>query len=194
MSGVATLCIILLAVIFAWSALAKLRRPGATVAAFTELRLPIARVAARLVPLVEIGLVVVLLAAPRFGAALAIVLLISFTLVLLPTVIASTSAVAPVSCGCFGTASTAPISWVEIARNGLLISASLVAALASPSSLLPGIDGLELPDVVAMSSAIIVSAVVLQLLAMKRDIGSIWRADLVGEDSDTIALQGGTLS
>ena len=46
-----------------------------------------------------------------------------------------------ISCGCFGQGDTAPASWIDVARDGLLAAAALMVALRAPGAL--AIDGRE---------------------------------------------------
>ncbi len=191
MTSLATLCVLLLSTVFVWSAVAKLRRPAPTAAAFGQLGVPLPRLSARLVPVAELALAGLLATNAKFGSALSIIVLIVFTLILLPAAVAFTHTArdgngtepgrAVVSCGCFGSASTEPISWVEVGRNLVLIAVAVVAALRGPTSLGTALADVSLPDLIAFSTAGVIAAVALQLVALKRDIGAIWRADLAGE-------------
>ena len=113
MSRVAAL---VLAAVFAWSGLAKLvRRPD-----MTRLGLPAST--PLVLAAVELALVVALVVSPTVGGIAALTLLAGFTAFLLARRGSGTG------CGCFGSASTKPVSSIDIARNGALL---LVAALAS---------------------------------------------------------------
>ncbi len=128
-------------------------------------------------------------------------MLIVFTLILLPAALAFTPPTregieadtgrAVISCGCFGSASTEPISWVEVVRNLFLIGTAVVAALRGPTAFSTAVTDVSLPDLIAFSTAGLVAAVALQLVALKRDIGTIWRADLAGDIGAT-SLDGST--
>ncbi len=209
MTSLATLCALLLIAVFVWSALAKLRRPAPTAEAFGHLGVPFPSLAARLVPVAELALAALLATNAPFGSALSIIVLILFTLILLPAAVtfahstghsdghegrADATTPAVISCGCFGSASTAPISWVEVVRNLFLITAAVVAALRGPVALSAAVADLSLPDLIAFSTAGLVAALTLQLVALKRDIGAVWHAGLAGESDDpahTHAFQGG---
>lgn len=191
MTSLATLCALLLIVVFVWSALAKLRRPASTAEAFGQLGVPLPKLTARLVPAAELALAGLLAINATFGSALSIIVLIVFTLILLPAAFAfapptraesgTDTRRAAISCGCFGSASTEPISWVEVIRNLFLIVAAVLAALRGPTAISIAVADVSLPDLIAFSTAGLVGAVTLQLVALKRDIGAIWRVDLAGE-------------
>jgi uncharacterized membrane protein YphA (DoxX/SURF4 family) len=185
LTGTAALAGPVLMLVFAASAIAKLRRPAATRQAFARLGVPMPGLAARLVPFVEVALCALLVIAPRPAAAMALALLAVFTLVLLPAAASNRSAgtdgFAPVTCGCFGSASAAPVSPVEIVRNAVIMAAAALAAAAGPSELGSGLRTVTLADIVSASTAILIVTVALQLLALKRDIGSIWGVRLAGE-------------
>ena len=113
MSRVAAL---VLAVVFAWSGVAKLvRRPD-----MTGLGLPAST--PLVLAVVELGLAASLVASPVVGGIAALTLLAGFTAFLVARRGSGTG------CGCFGSTSTKPVSNVDLVRNGALL---LVAALAS---------------------------------------------------------------
>lgn len=125
MQGVGYAAALLLAAVFARAGSAKLGTRGATEATFTALGLR--RSTAVAVPLAELALAAVLVAAPGWGAALALALLAGFTTFLARGVRAGVQA----GCNCFGSARRAPVSWVELARNAWLAIAAAVALSAS---------------------------------------------------------------
>lgn len=113
MSRVAAL---VLAVVFAWSGTAKLlRRPD-----LTRLGLPAATW--WVVSLVELALAVALVVSPAWGGVAALALLAGFTAFLVARRDSG------VGCGCFGSASTAPISNLDLVRNAALLAVAAVAA------------------------------------------------------------------
>ncbi|HTJ76921.1 MAG TPA: MauE/DoxX family redox-associated membrane protein [Acidimicrobiales bacterium] len=132
MAGLGYACALLLAAVFVRAGAAKLARPGATAATFAQLRVPAAAALARTVPVVELLVAAGLLAAPRVGATVALVLLAGFSAVLARAVRSGT--VAP--CNCFGTARADPVSSSDLLRNGLLAALAL-AALAAGRPTLP---------------------------------------------------------
>jgi hypothetical protein len=115
---VSRIAAVLLAAVFAWSGVAKLvRRPD-----LTRLGLPAATW--WVVSLVELALAVTLLVSPAWGGVVALALLTGFTAFL----VARRGSDA--GCGCFGSASTKPISNVDLARNAALLVVAAIAAFA----------------------------------------------------------------
>jgi len=152
--GMAAACV--LAATFAWAGAAKLGQGQATAAGFADLGLARPVALARIVPGVELALAVALLAVPAAGAAIALLLLGCFSAVLVRTLQRGDE----VRCACFGQAGGPPLSWVELARNGLLGALALLALNA-------GLD----PRVPALKAAIAVALVVVatnSLLAVLR--------------------------
>jgi uncharacterized membrane protein YphA (DoxX/SURF4 family) len=133
MAGLGYACAVLLAAVLVRAGAAKLARPVATAASFRALGVPAAGATARAVPGVELAVATALIAVPRAGAALALVLLLAFSAVLARAV---RSGVAT-PCNCFGTARAEPVSWLDVVRNGLLAVAA-VAAATSPAPQVPG--------------------------------------------------------
>lgn len=176
LSGGATVAAVVLAIVFAMSAWAKLREPSQTVATFRGLGLPLPHLLARLVPLVEIAVAIAILALPRPAGAATVVLLIAFTAVLVPQL----GRPDPVACGCFGSMASHPVSVVEIARNSLLATAAVLVSLGAGGS---NWFSPRLPDLVTGSAVVLLGAIALQLLALRRDVGPIFGADLAGEIS-----------
>lgn len=171
MTGLATLFAITVAVTLIVAAVAKLRDPGRTTSDFTALGLPVPSLLARLVPAVEFAVAAALVIVPGWGAVAAFGLFVMFTALLISLVRSGQ----PIACSCFGAVSDEPVSWVEVARNGVL----LVAA----ASVVP-IDQLVVPGfaaVVAFSAAAIIGVVIVQLVAFKRDVGAVWSTHLSGE-------------
>lgn len=167
----ASLAALIVAAVFTIAAISKLMAPEKTAREFTNLGLPVANLLARLVPVAELAVVGVLLAAPRLGGLLAVLLISGFTVVLLNVLQSGRS----VSCGCLGSLSDEPISYWTIARNGgLLLTAT--AASAVESLQVPG-----LAVVLVGGSALLLVAVAVQLAKLRADVGTLWRIDLAGE-------------
>lgn len=120
-----------LAVVFAWSSVAKATRPAATVTSFRGLGVPAPVIAARLVPVVEAGLAVALVAAPRAAAWCALALLTVFTAVIVRAVAAGVD----VPCACFGGGTGRVVSPRDVVRNAVLAAAAIVATGAGPGFL-----------------------------------------------------------
>jgi hypothetical protein len=155
----------LLAGVFAWAGVEKLRRPAETARAFTALGLRGAASLARAVPIVELVLAVALVTVPAVGGAVALALLAGFTVLLVGTVRAGRD----VGCGCFGTASRRPVSFVDVVRNGLL-AVLAVATLAVPTPRTP-----SLPSAIAVLAAAAAGLVVLALCDLHRTTGRVLR-------------------
>ena len=86
---------------------------------------------------------------PGWGAVAAFGLLVLFT-ALLVSLIRSGQ---PIACSCFGAVSDEPVSWVEVARN--------VVLLAATATVVP-LERLELPsfaDIVSFSALAVIAAV-----------------------------------
>jgi hypothetical protein len=108
---------LILAVVFAWSSLAKL----VTQPDMTELGLPASTT--NVVSLVEVVLAVALLLSSANGGVAALVVLAGFTTFLVRRVNRGQS------CACFG-ASATPVTWKSIARNLVLLALAAIAAFA----------------------------------------------------------------
>jgi uncharacterized membrane protein YphA (DoxX/SURF4 family) len=115
-----------LAAVFAWAAVAKLRRRPATVRSFAASGLPAPDVLAVAVPAGEIVLAAVLVASPAAGATLALAVLAGFTTQLL---LARRRGV-DTGCGCFGGARPAAPD-VELARNAVLAAVAVAVLLTA---------------------------------------------------------------
>ena len=125
-SGIGYTAAVVVAAVFAAAGAAKLRDLRATAADFERLGLPDAALFARIVPLAELAVAALLLIVPAGGAIAALVTLAFFTTFLVGRLRAGVR----VPCACFGAASKAPLSGVEIARNGGLIVLAAVAVMA----------------------------------------------------------------
>jgi uncharacterized membrane protein YphA (DoxX/SURF4 family) len=171
MIGLASLLAVALALVLLAAAVAKLRSPSRTTQDFAALGLPAPRLLARVVPAVELTVAVVLIAAPGWGGVAAFGLLVLFTALLVSLVRSGQT----ISCSCFGAVSDEPVSWVEVTRNGILLT---MAAAVTP------IDRLEVPGfaaIVGASAFAVIALVVLQLAVFKRDVGAVWSTHLSGE-------------
>ena len=114
-----------LAVVFVWAAVAKLRDRPATVRAFTDAGLPAPEALAVVVPVVELVLAGLLVVVPAWGATAALAVLAGFTTQL---ALARRRGV-DVGCGCFGGTRPVPAR-LELARNaGLALIALIVVAI-----------------------------------------------------------------
>lgn len=134
MAGFGYACAAALAAVFVRAGVAKLARPAETAIGFAALGVPAPPLTARIVPLVELVLAAVLLAAPRAGGAAALVLLAAFSAFVGRTLQRGLA----VPCNCFGTARAEPVSGVDLLRN-LLLGGLAVAALLATEPLVPDV-------------------------------------------------------
>jgi hypothetical protein len=114
-----------LASAFALSAGTKLARSAAFTASLSEFGVPAARLVARLLPPVEGGLAVALVALPRqsWPAFAAIAVLALFT----GAVVANLAGGRETPCPCFAAAGGRPVSAATVLRNGLLLALAVLA-------------------------------------------------------------------
>jgi methylamine utilization protein MauE len=145
LAGAASVCACVLALVFAWAAVAKLVARHATAAGFAALGVPLPGVASVGVPVVEVGVAVVLVVRPSVGAALALALLALFTLVVVRAVASGSRA----GCACFGARRVEPVSPADVVRNGLLAAFAAVAT---------GTTRLVRPDVEAVAAVVVAIA------------------------------------
>lgn len=130
--GVGTVAAVVLALSFLVAGVLKLTMPEATRDAFRALGVPDADTAARVVPLVEIALGVVLVVVPRIGGVASLVTLAVFTAFLGERLRKGVSA----PCNCFGARSSRPLSQREIVRNVSFLLLALLALL-TPRPVVP---------------------------------------------------------
>lgn len=123
---------LVLAVVLALAAVAKLRRIADTSRSFERLGLPVPRVLAWTVPAVELGIAGWLVLGPAAAAWAAIALLVAFT------VVVGRGIAEGVPCACFGSTSTdgSPASARELVRNAMLAGAGVVATGSGPGDAL----------------------------------------------------------
>lgn len=119
-------CALVLAAVFVWAAAAKLARPAVTAAGFRALGVPRPAALARAVPVAELGTAVLLVAVPRVGGVVAVVVLAAFTVVIVRAI--RQGLVTP--CSCFGAVSARPVSKLDLVRN-LMLAALAVGGAAS---------------------------------------------------------------
>lgn len=171
MIGLSSILAVAVALTLVTAAVAKIRQPIRTAQDFAALGLPIPRFLARCVPAVEIAVAMALLVIPGWGAVAAFGLLALFTALLVSLVRSGQS----IACSCFGAVSDEPVSWVEVARNVVLLGAA--AAIVPLDRLAPP----SFPAIVAFSALAVIAAVAVQLVAFKRDVGVLWSTNLSGE-------------
>lgn len=169
--SVAYTAALLLSAIFAWAALAKLSDQATTARAFGVMGLPTPRLLARVVPLAEAGLALLLVAFPRTGGVAALCLLAAFSLVLRR----ARHRGAP--CSCFGGSGQQMHTSVLLARNTGLSLAALASLWAVPQ--LP-----TFAELVSVTTLLFLGLVVLALLDLHTRIGSLWDNRMVREGGD----------
>jgi uncharacterized membrane protein YphA (DoxX/SURF4 family) len=153
-------CALALAAVFVRAGAAKLARPSVAASSFAALGAPAPTLLARGLPLAELLAAVALIASPRVGALLALVLLLAFSAFLGRAV--ASGATAP--CNCFGTARAEPVSAADLVRNGLLAVPALAAL---------GATGPEAPAPWAVVAVVAAFALGLVVLAgARRRFGS----------------------
>jgi len=121
----ATVAAILLAGTFLIAASLKLVNPTTTRKSMHDFGLPSPHVVAVAVPVTELATAALLLVDPRTGGPCAVALLVAFTTLIAGRLLAGHRD----SCGCFGTWSSRPLSWRDLARNGPLTVLGVIAAL-----------------------------------------------------------------
>lgn len=179
MRDVAGAAALVLAVVFAWAAIAKLRTPAETTSSFHGLGLPAAPGLARAVPFVELGVAVGLLAAPSLVGWVALPLLLAFSIVIARAVAAGST----VTCACFGTAATRgddedgrPVSVVELVRNAGLGGLAIVASGSAAGSVRT-----SLPALVIVSVLVALARVGFAAVDLRRQGGHVFATPLAGE-------------
>lgn len=163
MSSIGACAALLLASVFAWAGLAKLRAPAATTFSFAGLGLPHPRALARALPWVELALAVSLVWQPRAGSAAALVLLGVFSVVLARARARGVRA----GCACFGGGRPGTPLSGALLRNALLAMAA-VAGLGGQRG------WVDVPAVVAVGTAAVVGVVALTLWDLRVRAGSLW--------------------
>ena len=168
---------LVLAVVFAWAAIAKFRTPAETASSFRGLGLPAAATLALVVPLVELGVAAALLVTPAPAAWVALALLLGFSVVIARAVAAGST----VTCACFGAAAgkgddARPVSVVELVRNAALGALAIVASGAHP-----GTVRTSRPAVVIVTVLVALSRVAFAAVDLRRDGGHVFSTPLAGE-------------
>lgn len=171
MDQIASSAALLLAIVFAWSAVAKFRSPDATRQLLDTLDVPFPRMAGRALPLIEVALAVGLLVFQRPAAVAAIVVLIVFSLVLASIIRRGVE----IECGCFGSSSTEPVSVIDLVRNGGLVALGAVAVVG-PSFVQPSV-----PSLIVASMGGLLVLIAMSLVGLHRSTGSVFGIELAGE-------------
>jgi hypothetical protein len=168
---------LVLAGVFAWAAVAKLRTMSETTTSFRGLGLPVAPALSRLVPVVELAIAVGLIVAPALVSWPALAMLVAFSFVLVRAVTAG----ATVTCNCFGAAAGAgedarPVSVVELVRNAGLGALAIVATGSAA-----GAVRTSLPALVIVSVLVALSRVAFAAVDLRRLGGHVFTTPLPGE-------------
>lgn len=156
-----------LAVVFAWAGAAKAVAPQRTKRTFASLGLPSAL--ATVVPAVELALGAGLVLVPGVAAWAALAMLVAFSALLARVVVRGEA----VACGCFGSARPEPVSFVDLVRNGLLITTAAAVAIGGTDADVPG-----LAATITASGLAAVGLLVVALADLKRRTGAVLRVDL----------------
>src|SRR5439155_15340952 len=119
-------CALVLAFVFALAGTAKLARRRETAVAFGGLGLPAPGAFAVGVPVLELTLTVLLTVVPVAGAAVALVALAAFTVVLARALRAGVTT----GCNCFGSVRATPISRANLVRNAALAAVAIFVLVA----------------------------------------------------------------
>ena len=161
MNEVAAAAALVLAAMFAWAAIAKIRGRRATIDSFRGLGLPAPVPLSIIVPVVELAVAVGLVVAPVPASFLALVLLGAFSVVIGRAVAAGSTA----GCACFGGGpAQRPVSVVELVRNASLGGLAIVATGAGAASTLRP----SLPALLAVLAAVVLGWVALAAAGRRR--------------------------
>lgn len=123
-NDLAQACAAVLALLFAWAAVAKVVNHRATVDAFSGLGLPAPALLAVAVPMVELAVAAGLVVRPDAVGWTAVALLAAFSAVIVRAQAHGVTS----GCACFGAPSTTdPVSGADLVRNAGLAAAAIVA-------------------------------------------------------------------
>jgi uncharacterized membrane protein YphA (DoxX/SURF4 family) len=161
-----------LAAVFAVAAVAKAMGFRRTTQSFRSLRIPLPHVAAIGVPMLEAIAAALLIVRPRFGATLALVLLIVFTAFLASRLREGQQ----IRCSCFGALGDDTVSTTTMLRNALLILAG--AAVVIWADPLRGGQELIVSLTLAGSFAVI-ALCALTLWDIKQSVGTLFSQRVV---------------
>jgi uncharacterized membrane protein YphA (DoxX/SURF4 family) len=168
---------LVLAAVFAWAGVAKLRHAATTTASFTGLGLPAPAVLARAVPLIELVVGAGLVFAPAFAAWIALALLLAFTVVIGRAVTSGST----VSCACFGSGAGSeddrPVSALELVRNAGLGGLAIVAGGAGAGA----VSWPALPALVIVTVLVALARVAFAAVELRRLGGHVWSTPLPGD-------------
>jgi hypothetical protein len=169
--GVAYLAAIVLALVFTYSAVAKLRDAHPTRRAIRAAGLPGGGVVAKVLPALELITAVLLVVLPAVGAYFGLILLGVFTAFIGLLLVRKID----VSCGCFGADAGRSASHVDMMRNVfLLLIAGVATSVRAPAQV-------ALEEVIAVTTAAAIGAVVLVTAGTRRELGQLFDNRLPGE-------------
>ncbi|MEM9132855.1 MAG: MauE/DoxX family redox-associated membrane protein [Actinomycetota bacterium] len=157
------------ALVFAVAAVAKIRRPVTD--ELRRLGLPAPGLLAAALPAAELAVVALIALSPRLGSAAAMVMLALFTRVLIRAVVEGHD----LSCGCFGSADSRPVTWATVARNGVLLTLATLGTVGV---------GWTTPDPAALAvvaGVAVIGALAVQLFDLRLSMGRLWSVQLAGE-------------
>jgi hypothetical protein len=137
MTTVSLACLLTVVAVLAAAALTKLGQRDRVRQSTRDLGVP--DYFSVLVVPAEIGVSVLLLTMPGVGAIAAVMLLSAFTVVLARVIRSGRT----VSCGCFGSTASAPVSMISLARNGALI------VLCGPAAFAPRVTNVRADEFLA---------------------------------------------
>jgi uncharacterized membrane protein YphA (DoxX/SURF4 family) len=173
MADLAQAAALVLAVVFAWAAVAKVRALDATTTSFRGLGLPAPGPLARVVPAVEAALAVALVWRPGLAGFAALALVVAFSLVIVRAVASGST----VGCACFGGQAERPVSVLELVRNAGLGALAIVATGATAGTALWP----SLPALVIVSVLVALSRVGFAAADLRRDGGHVFSTPLPGD-------------
>jgi len=134
LAGVGYAAALALALLLVIAAIAKFLTPQQTAQSFTALGVPNAASAARFVPLPEMAAASLLVIVPAVGGIATLMLLAFFSTFVVTRLRAGIAA----PCACFGAASTSPLSWLTLGRNGAM-ALMAIASLATVHPVRPSL-------------------------------------------------------
>jgi uncharacterized membrane protein YphA (DoxX/SURF4 family) len=155
--------------------IAKLRQRQQTIRSFRDLGLPAPQVLALAVPIVEVAIAILVVFQLAIGSVVACALLTLFTLFLGARLRRGDA----ISCGCFGSSSSTPVTSLTVVRNLMLIVAACAAALLTRGFSLPGRAPADwLATATAGGTIGLIAALIIGLMTIKTTIGAVFSPPL----------------
>jgi hypothetical protein len=168
--------VLLVAGTLAAAGVAKGRNRTITTRSFAELGLPRPALLAALVPVVEIAVAALMVLRFSIGALVATALLVVFTAFLAQQLRSGRR----ISCGCFGSSSSTPVTSLTIFRNLGLIVAALAGAFATKGLSRTDFALSEWLAAVSVAASMgLIGALIIGLSTIKTNIGSVFSPSLV---------------